>query len=135
MPCSCQTRGYAPPSGPSTAAPVTVAPGTVISALTSEQLTAPVRLWKLTDADEGANLPENPRRCSLWVDNTSSNADAWLVFGLTQNPAFSTGIRRIGPGDSLELYVSADQIGRGQVQVVLDGSASASVNVLEVNYL
>lgn len=135
MSCSCQSNCYRPPSGPSTAAPVIIPIGTVIGDLTNEQLTAPVRLWKLEDASEGANLPENPKRCSIWIDNLSTNFNAFLVFGLAQNPSFTAGIRRIPPGDSAEFYVSADHIGRGQVQVVLDGSANSRVNVLEVSYI
>ncbi len=96
------------------------------------------RMWALTEAANGANVPANPERWWLVVDNTGSSEDAHVYFsqaGATANtPATTNSIihRNVPAGAALELpypYCT-----RFEVMVIMAGTTATACVVTEFSH-
>lgn len=59
--------------------PLDIPAGTAVSAFTAEQQNAKHRVWELDGTANPANLPYNPYRANVIVDNSQSTEDARIV--------------------------------------------------------
>ena len=90
------------------------------------------RKWTLTIDLDAANMPDNPYRAAIVVDNTAGSGTAWLVAGLS-NAGYTEGHVSVPAGTSVTFSRTNALVGTGAMCVVLQG-ASAGTIVTELSY-
>lgn len=117
----------------STAENVIISPQTPSGDFTSSQAGPRNRKWTLTVDLDAANMPENPYRAAVIVDNTAGTSDAWLVFG-QEGVAYTEGHVSVPIGSSVTFSRQNNMIGTGVMCVVINGASSGCV-VTELSFV
>lgn len=108
-------------------------PGENPTSFTNSQSGPANRRWALLDAANGANLPDNPYRLSVNVDNTAGSTTAWVVNGSAQNPSYTLGHLSIPAGQEVVFSRENMMMGTGACSVVLDAATGAACVVSEIS--
>ena len=95
--------------------------------------------WSITDSSLGANIPANPYRSSVVVDNSQGGAVAWLVAGDTianvgDNPAYTLGWVSVPVGSVVTFSRENLLSGTGVMSVMIESSAGTTV-VSELSFV
>jgi len=115
--------------------PVEITAGTDPSSFTTSETGPRNRTWRLTAAASGANLPDNPYRASVVVNNIAGGATAYLVATDTVNPAYTAGWTGVSAGVSTVFSRQNLLTGTGPLAVVLDGASGGECVVTEFNFV
>lgn len=102
-------------------------PGATVANFTVQEQAAKNRTWALIDSTNGANLPANPYRAAVTVDNTQGGAVAWLINNAGDNPAYTLGWVSVPVGSSATFSRENLLSGTGVMSVMLDSIAGTTV--------
>lgn len=109
-------------------------PGATVAGFTAQEQAAKNRTWALTDGSNGANLPANPYRAAVTVDNTQGGAVAWLINNAGDNPVYTLGWVSVPTGSSVTFSRENLLSGTGVMSVMLDGASAGNVVVSELSF-
>lgn len=116
----------------SNAEPVIITAGTDPADFTTSEDGPRNRKWTLTSDIVAANMPDNPYRAAVVVDNIAGASNAWIVFGQI-NVAYTEGHVSVPSGSSVTFSRQNNLIGTGVMSVILDG-ASSGCTVTELSF-
>lgn len=114
---------------------VQINPGTAVSAFSSSQQAAKNRQWHLVAAAGAANLPQNPYRASVIIDNTLSTQDAFVVFTADTNPATTSRAVIVKSGTRQVLNRADSTVGTEEIAVVMGGTTVTACEVTELSFV
>jgi len=110
----------------STDAFVVITAGVNRADLSTAELAAKNRQWAITAAAAGANMPVNPYRASVTIDNTRCDKDAYIVVTTSDDPAYTLGWVAVKAGN-IQTFSRHDQnVGTESLSVVLTGTSGTS---------
>jgi len=115
-------------------ASVEITAGTAAASLSTAEQNAKNRIWRLTAAANGANLPRNPYRAVVIVDNSLGSATAYLVLTESDNPASTNYMAAVPSGISTSFSVKELLVGTGEFAVVLSGASATACVVTERSF-
>ena len=116
-------------------AAVAITPGTDSASFSSAEQNAKNRTWAITAAANGANLPANPYRGEVTVDNSAGSATVWLVITSTANPSYTLGIESVPASGKETFLVSSGRIGKNAMSFVLDGAGGTACVISERSFV
>ncbi len=116
----------------SNAEPVVIAVGTEPTAFSAAEAGPRNRKWTLTVDLDAANMPDNPYRAAIVVDNTGGSSAAWLVAGQT-NASYTEGYVSVPAGSSVTFSRQNNLVGTGIMSVVINGASSGCI-VTELSF-
>jgi len=116
----------------SNAEPVIITAGTEPDNFTTSEAGPRNRKWTLTADLDAANMPDNPYRAAIVVDNTGGSSTAWLVAGQT-NVAYTEGYVSVPAGSSVTFSRQNNLVGTGIMSVVINGASTGCV-VTELSF-
>jgi hypothetical protein len=118
----------------STDAVTTVTAGTNRADLSTAEVVAKNKQWRLTAAAAGANMLRNVYRAEVTVDNSAGNANAWLVITTSDDPSYTLGYTSV-PGGGKQTFRVGIDIGTESMSVVLDGASASDCVVSERSFV
>jgi hypothetical protein len=110
---------------------VAITAGTDAAAFTGAQTAARNRRWELLEAAAAANLPVNPYRRLLIIDNTGSSQDVVIVINGGANPATTLYTHRVEAAGYAEFTRALGEIGPEACSVVPMGTTATACVVTE----